>query len=121
MPVQKIMVVDDDPPQLTNLMKIVQGAGYITVTANSGEAAVETAKKEHPDLILMDIIMKQMDGFGATRELRKDPATKDIPVVFVSSKNQQADKVWAKMVGGNGYVPKPYTEDEILAQIRSFA
>jgi twitching motility two-component system response regulator PilH len=119
MTIHKVLVVDDDPPQLAKLMKIIQDAGYMTVTATSGEDAIAKAKTEHPDVILMDVIMKQVDGFAATREIRKEPSTKDIPVVFVTSKGNQADKVWGKMVGGNGYVVKPYTNEEVLTQIKS--
>ena len=117
----KILVVDDEPAALANLNKILMDAGYRTITATSGEDAIAKAKSEHPDIILMDIVMKSVDGFGATREIRKDPETKAIPVVFVSSKANQADKVWGKMVGGNGYVTKPYTSDQILAEIKALS
>jgi twitching motility two-component system response regulator PilH len=119
MTISKVLVVDDDPPQLAKLMKIIQEAGYVTLTATSGEDAIAKAKADHPDAILMDVIMKQVDGFAATREIRKDASTKDIPVVFVTSKGNQADKVWGKMVGGNGYVVKPYTPEDVLTQLKA--
>lgn len=71
-------------------------------------------------MIFMDIIMPDMDGYEATRKLNNDPVTRDIPIVFVSSKSQKADKLWAQMQGGKGYVTKPYTADKILNELKSF-
>ena len=68
----------------------------------------------------LDIVMLGMDGFAVMRELQKNPATKDIPVVFVSSKSQKADQAWAKMQGAKGFVPKPINEQAILEEIRKF-
>ena len=119
MSLDKVLVVDDEPAALANLNKILVDAGYRTITASSGEDAVAKAKSDKPNVILMDIVMKQVDGFGATREIRRDPLTKDIPVIFVSSKSNQADKVWGKMVGGNGYVTKPYTPEQIIEQLKA--
>jgi len=64
--------------------------------------------------------MPDMDGYEATRKLNNDPSTRDIPIVFVSSKSQKADKLWAQMQGGKGYVTKPYTADKIISQLKSF-
>ena len=69
-------------------------------------------------LILMDVNMPEMDGFAATRALRGDPKTKDIPVVLVTAKDQKADKAWGQMLGAKGYVTKPYTDEQVLAAVR---
>lgn len=120
MAINKVLVVDDSDTELTNIKSIVSDTGCIVLSASSGLEAVEIAKKEQPDIIFMDIIMPDMDGYEATRKLNNDPATRDIPIVFVSSKNQKADKLWAQMQGGKGYVTKPYTADKILSQLKSF-
>lgn len=115
----KVLVVDDAKVDLMNLEKIVTGAGYQVVTAVSGEQAVDKAKSEKPDLIFMDVNMKEVDGFQATRTLQGTPETKGIPVVFVTAKNQQADRVWAQMLGAKGFVTKPYSADQILDQLNA--
>jgi twitching motility two-component system response regulator PilH len=90
------------------------------ISATNGKDAIQSAKSERPDLIFLDIVMLGMDGFAVMRELQKDPVTKDIPVVFVSSKSQKADQAWAKMQGAKGFVPKPISEQAILKEIRKF-
>ena len=120
MAINKVLVVDDSDTELTNIKSIVSDTGCIVLSASSGVEAVELARKEQPDIIFMDIIMPDMDGYEATRKLNNDPITRDIPIVFVSSKSQKADKLWAQMQGGKGYVTKPYTPDKILSQLKSF-
>ena len=120
MSINKVLVVDDSDTELSNIKSIVGGTGCIVLSASSGLEAVEIAKREQPDIIFMDIIMPDMDGYEATRKLNNDPNTRDIPIVFVSSKNQKADKLWAQMQGGKGYVTKPYTADKIINQLKSF-
>lgn len=119
MAAKKILVVDDAKPDLMNLEKIVSEAGYQVVTATSGEQAMQVAKVEMPALIFMDVNMKEVDGFQATRNLQADPSTKGIPVVFVTSKDQKADRVWAQMLGAKGYVTKPYSASQIQEQLKA--
>jgi twitching motility two-component system response regulator PilH len=119
--IQKVLIVDDARPDLMNLERIVSAAGYTTLTATNGLQAVEISKTALPDIILMDVNMDQMDGFAATRAIGGDAATKAIPVVLVTSKNQKADRVWAQMLGVKGYVTKPYTPDQILGAIAACA
>jgi twitching motility two-component system response regulator PilH len=119
--IQKVLIVDDARPDLMNLERIVSAAGYTTLTATNGLQAVELSKTAMPDVILMDVNMDQMDGFAATRAIGGDAATKSIPVVLVTSKNQKADRVWAQMLGVKGYVTKPYTPDQILNAITACA
>ena len=119
MAAKKILVVDDAKPDLMNLEKIVSDAGYQVVTATSGEQAMQVAKVEMPALIFMDVNMKEVDGFQATSNLQADLATKGIPVVFVTAKDQKADRVWAQMLGAKGYVTKPYSANQILDQLKA--
>jgi twitching motility two-component system response regulator PilH len=114
---KKVLVVDDAPVDSQNLQRIFADAGWVVVTAASGTEAVSKAKAEVPDLIMMDVNMPGLDGFSATRQLMQDPTTKGIPVVFVTSKDQKADRVFAQMLGAKGFVTKPYTADQILGTI----
>ena len=117
---KKVLVVDDSPADLLNLSNIVSDAGYFVIGATSGKEAVEKAKTEKPDLIFLDIIMPGMDGYAACRELASGSDTKGIPIVFVTSKNQKADKLWAQMQGGKGYITKPFSADNIVDQLKAF-
>jgi twitching motility two-component system response regulator PilH len=118
MTVRKVLCVDDSAAELDLILKIVSSANIDVVSATNGKDALQLAKSEKPDLIFLDIVMLGMDGFAVMRELQKDPATKDIPVVFVYSKSQNADQALAKMQGAKGFVPKPISEQAILEEIR---
>jgi len=120
MAVKKVLVVDDSPTDLANIKGIVSDAGCTVFTACTGAEAIEKAKNERPELIFLDIIMPDMDGYEACRKLSKDGETKNIPVVFVTTKGQKADRMWAQMQGGKDLVAKPFTPDQIIDQINSF-
>jgi len=117
--VRKVLLVDDSPTDLANIKHIVIEAGCAVITATNGKEAVEKAKVEKPDLIFMDIIMPDMDGYAACRLLGSEGETKNIPVVFVTSKNQKADRLWAQMQGGKAFVTKPYAADAIIDQMKA--
>lgn len=117
--VRTILVVDDTPSDLSRLEKLLVGAGYQVSTATNGKLALEAVKRAKPDCVLMDVNMPEMDGFAATRALRNDAETKDIPVVLVTAKDQKADKAWGQMLGAKGYITKPYNDADILATVRS--
>jgi twitching motility two-component system response regulator PilH len=119
MNIKKVLVVDDSDTDLRNLQQIVSGAGYSVITARSGKDAVAMAKSEHPDAVLLDVIMPEMNGFQACRAITSDASTKDIPVILVSSKGEKTDKVWGQEQGARGYVTKPYTPDQILNELRA--
>ncbi|QTD45413.1 response regulator [Ottowia testudinis] len=114
-----ILVVDDSQVDRARLEKLLTNSGYQVSTAENGELAVASVKRSKPDLILMDVNMPVMDGFAATRALRADAATKDVPVVMVSAKDQKADKAWGQMLGAKGYITKPYTDDQVLSVVRA--
>jgi twitching motility two-component system response regulator PilH len=114
---RKVLIVDDMQADRANLERIVSEAGHQTLLADNGASAVERARRDRPDLILMDVNMPEVDGFAATRMLKADEATKNIPVVFVSGKNQKADMAWGQMLGAKGYITKPYSREQILAQL----
>lgn len=117
MAINKVLLVDDSPMDLANIRCIVADAGYSVLTATTGVEAIEVAKNELPDLIFMDIVMEGADGYDACREISQNGETKKIPVIFVTSKNQKADRVWAELQGGKAFITKPYTPEQILDQI----
>lgn len=118
--INKILVVDDSPADLKNITNILSEAGFVVVSASDGKEAIQKAKTEKPSIIFMDIIMPSMDGFATCRALAAEEETKAIPVIFVTSKNQKADRLWAQMQGAKGYVTKPYSADEIIDQLKAF-
>lgn len=118
MAISKILVVDDTNTDRVNLQNILQAAGYQVVTASSGREAVQKVASERPDMIFMDIIMEDMDGFQTCRTLSKDEGTKHIPVVMVSSKDQKVDVMWARRQGARAYIVKPYQAHQITDQVQ---
>ena len=114
----KILIVDDSPAQLYSLKRIVEKGGMETVTAESGEMALQLASSELPSVILMDIVMPGMSGFQATRKLTRDEATRDIPVIFVTSKSEESDKVWGMRQGASDYITKPVNPNHLLSAIK---
>ena len=113
----KVLIVDDSPAQLFNLRRIVEGAGHHAVTADCGERALELAQLEQPEVILMDIIMPGMSGYQAKRRLGRDASTRSIPVIFVSSRCGEADRVWGMRQGARDYVTKPIDPAVLLSAI----
>lgn len=112
----RILIVDDSPSQLMGIRRIVEKLGHEALTAEDGAAGVETAKKELPDLILMDVVMPNLNGFQATRSITREPTTKHIPVVLVTTKDQETDRMWGMRQGACAYLTKPFSEEE-LAQL----
>lgn len=119
MSVKKVLIVDDSSVDRANLQAIVSDAGCLPITACSGQEAMALAQAEQPDLIFLDVIMPNQDGFSTCRLLSQDAQTKHIPVVFTTSKNQKADRIWGQMQGAKAYITKPFTPDEIVGQIRA--
>ena len=113
----KILVVDDSPTMLSGTTKILQSAGHEVIQAESGVIGIEMAGSENPDIILMDVVMPDLNGFQATRKITTNPATEHIPVVMLTTKDQETDKVWAQRQGAKGYVVKPPKPKELLAEI----
>ena len=119
MRIKKVLVVDDSPTDLAHIQSIVADVGCMVLTASNGQEALDKARTDKPDLIFLDIIMPDHDGFGTCRKLTSDSDTKSIPVVFVTRKNHKADRLWAQMQGAKGYITKPYAADAIIDQIKA--
>ncbi|MBS0556095.1 MAG: twitching motility response regulator PilH [Proteobacteria bacterium] len=113
----RILIVDDSPSQLVGIKRIVEKLGHQTITAEDGAAGVEVAKREVPDLILMDVVMPNLNGFQATRTISKDAKTSHIPIVLVTTKDQETDRVWGMRQGAKAYVTKPINEGELVEMI----
>jgi twitching motility two-component system response regulator PilH len=114
----RVLIVDDSPSQLIGLQRIVEKMGHTVITAEDGAAGVEAAKRELPDLILMDVVMPNLNGFQATRQISKEPATSHIPVVLVTTKDQETDKVWGMRQGAKAYVTKPVNEAQLIQTLK---
>ncbi|MBV0934531.1 response regulator [Marinobacterium weihaiense] len=121
MAVNKILIVEDDPVQQQRLRDILVATGAEIVVGSNGQQGITLAAEQKPDLIFMDIVMPEVDGFSACRQITNGADTKGIPVVIVSSKNEDADRVWAQLQGASAVVAKPYTEQEILDQVKAFS
>lgn len=118
--IKKILVVDDILSQIQQIQSILEAANFQIITAQSGIDAIKMATEHLPDLIFMDIVMPKMDGFAACRELKNNTITMNIPIILVSSKDQETDKVWAQLQGAKNYITKPYTSEQIIAQIDQY-
>jgi len=117
MPVKKILIVDDSPTDRQFLLETLSKAGYQCVMAENGDEAIAKARTEFPDLILMDVVMPGTSGFQATRTISRDAATKHIPVIMCTSKNQETDRIWGLRQGARDYLTKPIDAKQLLAKI----
>lgn len=114
-----ILVVDDSPTEVHKLTSMLEKHGHNVIGAENGADGIALARKERPDAILMDIVMPGFNGFQATRQLTKDELTKNIPVIIVTAKDQETDKVWGKRQGAKAYLTKPINESELLEAVES--
>ena len=115
-----ILVVDDSPTEMRLVTTPLQGKGYRIITAVDGEDALEKASQEHPDLMLLDIILPKKNGFQVCRQLKTTPETQDIKIIMISSKNQDSDRFWGLKQGADEYMTKPFEDDELLANVAKF-
>ncbi len=113
----KILKVDDEPDVLQVLNIYLEGAGYQTCEASGGREAIAVAREEMPDLIILDILMPELDGYGVMRELKKDPRMAGIPIMVLSAKTGERDRAMALELGATRYVSKPFTEEKLLKEV----
>ena len=114
-----VLIVDDSPTDQHVISRALESGGFETLVANDGEEALSLAESRCPDVILMDVVMPGMNGFQATRRLAKNPATAAIPVVMVTTKDQETDKIWGLRQGAVDYLMKPIGDDELVAAVRA--
>lgn len=114
-----ILVVDDNPSNLQLLFQYLKKVGYKILIAQGGIKAIETAEVNHPDLILLDVMMSDLDGFTTCRHLKTNTSTKDIPIIFMTALKETEDKVQGFRLGAVDYITKPIKEEELLARIQT--
>jgi twitching motility two-component system response regulator PilH len=120
MAIKKILIVDDSPTERHVLNDMLTKSGYEVVATDNGEDAILKAKLLKPDLILMDVVMPNLNGFQATRTINKNPDTAHIPIILVTTKDQETDKVWGMRQGAKAYVTKPIKEEELVKALQEF-
>jgi twitching motility two-component system response regulator PilH len=115
----RILIVDDSPTD-THVLKTLLGRNqHEALTAGTGEEAIAKVKEIKPDLILMDVVLPGISGFQATRQISKNPDTANIPIIIVTTKDQETDRVWGLRQGAKDYVTKPVNEAELLDKIKA--
>jgi twitching motility two-component system response regulator PilH len=114
-----ILIVDDSPTEVHVMKKALEKGGFTTATAGDGQEGVRMAREMHPDLIFMDIVMPGMNGYQATRAIVNDPDTKRIPIVMVTSKGHDTDRVWGLRQGAVDYLVKPVSPDVLVEKAQS--
>ena len=114
-----ILIIDDSPTELHLFQNMLQKNGFETLVADSGEDGLRQARLSQPDCILMDVVMPGMNGFQATRKLNQDPETAGIPVIIITSKGQETDRIWGMRQGAVEYLVKPIRENDLVARINA--
>ena len=115
----KILIVDDVPANLNVLCQALETEGYKIVAAPSGTVALQIAHRTQPDLILLDVMMPEMDGFETCRRLKADASTAGIPVIFITAKDEMSSIVKGFEVGGADYITKPFRHEEVRVRVQT--
>lgn len=115
----KVLVVDDSRTVVHGLRTVLEQDGYYVMEAYDGMTAIELAKAHQPDLILMDVIMPGLNGFQATRKIRKDPATHTIPIIIISATEQPTEQFWLSKLGANDFLGKPIIRGDLFTKVES--
>ena len=116
----KILIVDDEPDLVETLRFALELEGYNVLVAVNGEEGLNTARQEKPDLILLDLMLPKLDGYKVCRLLKFDERYKHIPILMLTAKTQEKDKILGKETGANEYLTKPFDMDELMAKIKSY-
>jgi twitching motility two-component system response regulator PilH len=115
----RVLVVDDSPTEIHIFKKILEKQGYQILVAKDGQEGVDIAKQELPDIIVMDVVMPVLNGFQATRQIKNNESTANIPVIMVTTKGQQTDKNWGMRQGATEYLVKPVAPADLINKIRA--
>ena len=110
----RVLIVDDSPTEMYKLTGMLEKHGHQVLKAENGADGVALATEQKPDAVLMDIVMPGVNGFQATRQLSKNPETSHIPVIIVTTKDQETDKVWGQRQGARSYLTKPVDEETLI-------
>lgn len=111
-----IMIVDDSPTEVHVMKTALEKHGFETMSAADGSECLSLAREVRPDLIFMDVVMPGVNGFQATRALTRDPLTKAIPIVMITTKDQETDRIWGMRQGAVDYLVKPVAESDLIAK-----
>lgn len=114
-----ILVVDDEPDIRKILEILLESNGYTILSADSGKAALDLVAKHRPDLVLLDIIMPDMDGYLVARQLREDPVTQNLPIIMISARNEDVDEILGLELGADDYIRKPFEPALVLARVKA--
>lgn len=114
---ETILIVEDSPTDMRLMTTPLREKGYRLVTAVDGEEALEKVNREHPDLIVLDVILPKKNGFQVCRQLKTSPDTKDIKIIMLTSKSQDSDRFWGLKQGADEYMTKPFEDEELLSTI----
>jgi len=116
---EKILIVDDDREMVDLIDLFLSNAGFVTLSAFSGEEALDKTFEEKPDLILLDIMMPRIDGWEVLRRIKNDPEARNIPVAFITARTQNIDKmIGLSVMKAAGYITKPFSKQELLTEVR---
>ena len=113
----RILLIEDSPTDTAVLTRLLERHGHQVLTSTSAEDGIEVCKRELPDVVLMDVVLPGMNGFQATRALSREPTTKGIPVLIVSTKGMETDRAWGMRQGAKDYIVKPPSEEALIARI----
>jgi len=116
----KILIVDDEPDLVETIRFSLELEGYNVLVASNGEEGLNVARQEKPDLILLDLMLPKLDGYKVCRLLKFDERYKHIPILMLTAKTQEKDKILGKETGANEYITKPFDMDELMAKIKSY-
>ncbi|MEW5987401.1 MAG: response regulator transcription factor [Chloroflexota bacterium] len=116
---QRILVVDDDREVVRLLRAYLERAGYEVLVAYNGETAVHTLRRDKPDLLLLDLTLPDVDGYDVTRTVRADPLLAHIPIIMLTARVEDTDKIVGLEMGADDYVTKPYNPREVVARVRA--
>src|SRR5689334_12493497 len=113
----RVLVVDDSTTVVTLLGRMLRQNGYVVLEAFDAEKGIELALAERPDLVFLDIVLPGMSGFAALRQLRRQPATRDIPIIMMSGNEQATEQFYAQRIGADDFMKKPFSRSEVFARI----
>ena len=115
----RILLIEDSPTEAAVMTQLLERNGHHVTTSGSAEDGIATCRREKPDLVLMDVVLPGMNGFQATRALSRDAETSHIPMLIVSTKNLETDRVWGLRQGAKDYIVKPPRESDLIARINA--
>ena len=117
---KKILIVDDSIGMVRMISSVLEKEGYLAIGISDPSKIEQTIDSEGPSLILLDVVMPERDGFQVCRSLKNSQAYKSIPIIVVSGKSTASDRFWAEQQGGDGFVGKPFTPEQLLKEVQKF-